>query len=185
MTLARKSTKKSAPLDLDGLMNYAARALSARSQTISELRVKLKRRAAAASDVDEVLQRLKEIGYLNDQRFAESLASWKRDNQGIGKTRVMRDLLARRVAPALAKKAADSAYASADEPAMIEQFLARKYRGKNLPELLREEKHLASAYRKLRLAGFSSGNSIRILKRYAGAERLESIDPDAEEASGE
>jgi len=50
---------------------------------------------------------------------------------------------------------------------VIEQFLARKYRGKNLAELLAEEKHLASAYRRLRTAGFGAGNSIRVLKRYA------------------
>jgi hypothetical protein len=42
---------------------------------------------------------------------------------------------------------------------------------------LAEEKHLASAYRKLRLGGFSSGNSIRVLKRYAAeADRLEGLE---------
>jgi len=36
---------------------------------------------------------------------------------------------------------------------------------------------LASAFRKLRGAGFSAGNSIRVLKRYAAdAERLEEMD---------
>jgi len=170
--------RKPPPLDLDGLMTYAARVLSARSQTISELRQKLSRRAARAEDVPRALERLKQLGYLNDQRFAESFASWRRENQGLGKTRVVRDLLARRVAPAVAKKAAEAAYSGADEIAMIEQFLARKYRGKDLGALLSEEKHLASAYRKLRTAGFSAGNSIRVLKRYAAeAERLdESLD---------
>jgi regulatory protein len=165
-------------LDLDGLMTYAARVLSARSQTVSELRQKLRRRAARAEDVPRALERLKQLGYLNDQRFAESFASWRRENQGLGKTRVVRDLLARRVAPAVAKRAAEAAYSGADEIAMIEQFLARKYRGKDLGALLSEEKHLASAYRKLRTAGFSAGNSIRVLKRYAAeAERLdESLD---------
>jgi len=40
-------------------------------------------------DVDEVIRRLKENGYLNDQRFAESFANWRRDNDGIGKTKVV------------------------------------------------------------------------------------------------
>ena len=158
-------------------MAYAARALSARAQTVSELRQKLRRRAARAGDVPEVLETLKRLGYVNDQRFAESFASWRRENLGLGKTRVVRDLLARRVAPAVAQKAAEQAYAGADETAMIEQFLARKYRGRNLSALLREEKNLASAYRKLRTAGFSAGNSIRVLKRYAAeAERLEEME---------
>src|ERR1700678_356550 len=95
------------PLDENGLMAFAAQALSARALTISELRDKLKRRAAQPADVDVVLARLKESGYLNDQRFAESYASWRRDNGGFGKTRVLRDLMARRVAPAVAKKVAE------------------------------------------------------------------------------
>jgi len=163
-------------------MNYAARTLSARAQTVSELREKLRRRAARREDVEHILGRLREIGYLNDQRFAESFAAWRRENQGLGKTRVVRDLLARRVAPAVAGKAADAAYAGVDEIELIEQFLARKFRGKNLGTLLREDKHLASAFRKLRGAGFSPGNSIRVLKRYAAeADRLEDLADEAEE----
>ena len=172
--MARATPK---PLDLEGLLGYAARTLAGRAQTSSEIREKLKRRAARREDVDEVLRRLKDSGYLNDKRFAESFASWKRENQGVGKTRVMRDLMARRVAPALAKQASEAAYREVDEVAMIEKFLERKYRGKDLGTMLAEEKHLASAYRKLRGAGFSTGNSIRVLKRYAAeAERLEDME---------
>lgn len=158
-------------------MAYAARVLGSRAQTSSEMREKLRRRAAKAADVDVVLARLKQAGYLNDKRFAESFANWRRDNQGVGKAKVTRDLMARRVAPGLAREAADAAYRESDEIAMIEQFLARKFRGKNLGELLGEEKYLASAYRKLRTAGFSAGNSIRVLKRYAAeADRLEEME---------
>jgi regulatory protein len=165
------------PLDADALMAYAARTLAGRAQTSSELREKLKRRAAQREDVEVVIGRLKDAGYLNDQRFAESFAAWRRDNDGLGKTRVLRDLMARRVAPALAAKTADAAFKGADEIAMIEKFLERKYRGRNLGELLAEEKHLASAYRKLRGAGFSVGNSIRVLKRFAAeADRLEEME---------
>ncbi len=167
------------PLDFEALMAYAARILSSRAQTIAELREKLRRRAARREDADQVLTRLKESGYLNDARFAESFATWRRENRGLGQTRVLRDLMARRVAPAVAKKAAETAYREVDEIALIENFLARKYRGKNLGALLAEEKHLASAYRKLRTAGFSFGNSIRVLKRYAAeAERLEDMEDD-------
>ena len=165
------------PLDLEGLMNYAARALAYRAQTISELREKLKRRAARQEDVDEALRRLKDSGFLNDKSFAESFAAWRRENEGFGKARVLRDLMARRVAPALARQTADAAYRQVDEIALIEKFLERKFRGKNLGALLAEEKNLASAYRKLRGAGFSAGNAIRVLKRYASeAERLEEME---------
>jgi regulatory protein len=167
------------PLDANGLMTYAAQALSARALSIGELREKLKRRAAEPSDVDVVLARLKESGYLNDKRFADSYAGWRRDDGGFGKSRVLRDLMARKVAPAVAKQAAEAAYQEVDEVAMIEAFLKRKYRGKDLGALLQEEKNLASAYRKLRLSGFSTGNSVRVLKRYAAqAELLEDTEED-------
>jgi regulatory protein len=181
-----KPPKKPKPLDIDSLLEYAARSLGVRAQTTSELRDKLRRRAERKEDVDEVIGKLKEVGYLNDQRFAESFASWRRDNDGFGKTRVLRDLLARRVAPAVAKKATEEAYFESNETALIEQFLTRKYRGKNLGALMssdnpEKEKHLASAYRKLRTAGFSMGNSIRVLKRYAAdADRLEEMEETAE-----
>ena len=169
--------RKPKPLDEEGLMNYAARALSARAYTISELKTRLKQRAARQEDVEPVLSRLKQAGVLNDRRFAGSFADWRRENQGLGKTRVLRDLMARRVAPAVAKEAVDAAFEGVDEIAMIEAFLTRKYRGKDLGALLQEQKELGSAFRKLRGAGFSAGNSIRVLKRYAAdAERLEEME---------
>jgi regulatory protein len=165
------------PLDVEGLMNYAARALSARAYTVSELKTRLKKRAARAEDVEAVLGRLKDAGVVNDRRFAGSFAEWRRESQGMGKTRVMRDLMARRVAPAVAKEAVEAAFEGVDETAMIEAFLKRKYRGKDLGTLLQDQKHLASAFRKLRGAGFSTGNSIRVLKRFAAeADRLEEIE---------
>jgi regulatory protein len=171
-----KSRKPPAPLDVEGLLAYAARMLSARAQTTSELRQKLTRRAAQRGDVDEVIRRLKENGYLNDQRFAESFANWRRDNDGVGKIKVVRDLMARRVAPELAKKTAEAVYSGSDEIALVEQFLKRKFRGRDLGTLLQEEKHLASVFRRLRTAGFSSGSAIGVLKRYAAeAARLDEI----------
>ena len=178
MPFARSSKSRKPPelLDIERLLAYSARVLTTRAQTTSELRQKLTRRAAQRGDVDEVIRRLKENGYLNDQRFAESFANWRKENDGVGKIKVVRDLMARRVAPELAKKTAEAAYSNTDETALIEQFLARKFRGKDLGVLLREEKSLASAFRRLRTAGFSAGSSIRVLKRYAAeAERLEEI----------
>jgi len=160
-------------------MDYAAKALSVRGYSVSEFKTRLKKRAARAEDVEVVLARLKEAGMVNDRRFAGSFAEWRRESQGMGKTRVMRDLMARRVAPAVAKEAVEAAFEGVDEIAMIEAFLKRKYRGKDLGALLQDQKQLASAFRKLRGAGFSAGTSIRVLKRYAAeAERLEEMEDD-------
>lgn len=178
----RKPTlKKPKTLDQNALLDYAGMALSARAQSLSELRTRLRRRAADPQDVEIVIAKLKENGIVDDTRFAASYVSWRRENQGLGKTRVLHDLMARRVAPAVAREAVDEAYKEVDEIALIETYLEKRYRGKDLGALLAEPKHLASAFRRLRTAGFSAGNSIKVLKRFAArAEELEDS-PDSDD----
>ena len=159
------------------LLNYAVRALGGRAHSTGELREKLRRRAECAEDVDAVLSKLKEIGYLDDRRFAESYAASRLENEGLGKMRVLRDLRQRRVAPQLAEQVTEKTYQETDEAKLIEDFLKRKYRAKKLGEFLGQEKNLAAAYRRLRYAGFSAGASIRVLKRFAKqAEELEGLE---------
>jgi regulatory protein len=161
------------------LYEYALRALGGRAHSISELREKLRRRAEREQDIGEVLGRLKQLGYLDDRRFAQSYASWRLERDGFGRLRVLRELRQKRVAPAVADQAVNDAYRGADEVELIQAFLERKFRKLPLHEYLAEPRRLASAYRKLRLAGFSPGNSIRVLKRYSEqAEELESLETD-------
>ncbi|MBL8212031.1 MAG: regulatory protein RecX [Bryobacterales bacterium] len=159
--------KRPKTLEQDELLQYAVRLLGGRAQSTGELREKLRRKAAVASDVDYVLAKLKDLDYLNDKRFAEYFATRRLENEGLGKARVMSDLRAKRVAPAVAEGAVSAAFQDVDEVELIEQFLARKYRAKPLAQVLADEKGVASAYRKLRMAGFSSGNAVRVLKRHA------------------
>jgi regulatory protein len=154
-------------LDAEALWQYALRALGARAHSAGELRRKLERRAANAADVGGVLARLKELGYLDDKTYAEAVASWRLNGPGLGKARVLSDLRKRFVAPGVAEKAVAQVYAEVDETALIEAFLRRKYRGKALDTFLAEPKNLASAYRRLRVAGFGSASSLRVLKRFA------------------
>ncbi|MDP8978990.1 MAG: recombination regulator RecX [Acidobacteriota bacterium] len=164
-------------LDRDHLYEYALRTLGGRAYSLGELREKLRRRAAAAEDIEGVLGRLKEHGYLNDKRYADNFAAARLENEGFGRGRVLRDLRQHRVAPALAEQAVQRVFQDTDEVALIESFLARKYRGKDLGKFLGEEKNLAGAYRRLRYAGFGAGTSIRVLKRYASrADELEGME---------
>lgn len=175
--LAYMPRKTPIQLDADSLWNYALRTLSGRSYSVGELREKLRTRAARPEDVPATLSRLKEHGFINDERLAENFAVSRLENQGIGKARVLRDLRKRRVAPAIAERAAAEAYRDSDETALIEAYLRRKYRTVPLETAFAEPKALASAYRRLRTAGFSTGNSIRVLKRFASqAEMLDAIE---------
>jgi regulatory protein len=173
-------------LERDALFAYSLKALGARNLSIGELREKLRKRAVREPDVDEILSQLKQLGYLNDRRFADSVAAHRRDHQGLGQARVLRDLRLRRVPRLVAEAAVADAFRGTDEGERIAQYLERKYRGKDLAAFLQEEKNLASAYRRLRTAGFSSGASIRVLKRYAAqAEALEGLESDEPDAGPE
>jgi regulatory protein len=155
------------PLEREKLLNVALRALGGRAYSSGELRAKLRRRAQSDEDVDAVLSKLRESGYLNDRRFAENYAAARLQNQGLGKIRVLRDLRQRHVAPKLAEQVTEQTYEKTNEAELIEDFLRRKYRGKELGTFFSEEKNLAGAFRRLRYAGFSAGMSIRVLKRFA------------------
>lgn len=164
-------------LSAEKLFDYALRSLSGRAHSLGELREKLRRRAEKPDDIDVVLLRLKDAGYLNDRRFAEGFAESRLKNEGFGRMRVLRDLRQRRVAPKLAEQVVEAAFQETDETALVEAYLERRYRGKVLPEFLKDEKNLASVYRRLRYAGFSSGTAIRVLKKFArAAEELEGLE---------
>ena len=170
-------------LDAEGLWGFALKVLGMRALTVSELREKLRKRAQEPSEVDGVLAKLREYGYLNDDHFAETFATARRDNQGFGKRRVLQDLRQRRVASKIAEQAVEQTFEGVDETVMIEQFLARKFRGKKLNEYLQVQKNLANAFRRLQYAGFGAGPSIQVLKRYAAqADELEAEEPADPEA---
>ncbi len=158
-------------------MTYALRCLSGRAHSSGELREKLRRRSEDPTSVDQILGKLKDSGYLNDQRFAENFATARLENEGFGRMRVLRDLRQRRVAPKVAEQVVDSTFKETEETELIRAYLERKYRTRPLPEFLAQEKNLAAAFRRLRYAGFSAGNSIRVLKRYTrNEEALDSLE---------
>src|ERR1039458_6285393 len=92
--------RKRPRLDAAALWEYALRVLAGRAHSTGDLRQKLRGKAERAADVDPTIARLKEYGYLNDRKFAESFAAARLENEGLGKTRVLADLSRRRVAAA-------------------------------------------------------------------------------------
>ena len=115
-------------LDAEALWSYALKALAGRAHSTGELREKLRRRAERISDIDDVIARLKENGYLDDRRFAEGYAAARLSNDRLGRGRVVQDLRQRRVAPAVAEKTVRQVYEDVDEQALIDEFIRKKYR---------------------------------------------------------
>lgn len=175
--------RKTRLLNGAALWEYALKVLAGHAQSTGELREKLRRRAEKASEVDIVLARLKEHGYLDDLRFAEGFAAARLSNEKHGRTRVIQDLRQRRVAPALAERTVRKVYQDVDEEALIEEWIRRKYRLAQREGLFQEDKDLAAAYRRLLRAGFRTGEIVKVLKRFArNPDLLDSLEPPEEEA---
>ena len=175
--------RKIRTLDAAALWGYALKLLGGRAQSTGELRDKLKRRAEQAGDVEATLSRLKDLGYLNDQRYAESFAASRLSGEKFGRTRVIQDLRQHRVAPSLAERSVQKVYKDVNEQALIEDWIRRKYRTAPREGLFAEPKDLASAWRKLARAGFRSGEILTALKKFAkDPELLDGFEPPAEEA---
>ena len=153
------SSKKLAP---EALFAYAVRALERRAHTEQELRAKLERRAAASASVPETIQRLKGIGYLNDQRTAESHAYGRREFQRFGKRRVLNELQRRGVDLDTAKQTVEQAYSEVDEIDLIREHLRRKL-SCDPDAQLKDRKQFAKLVRNLQGAGFTSGKIIEAL----------------------
>jgi regulatory protein len=170
--------RRSRLLDAAALWEYALYSLAGRAHSSGELREKLRRRAQQAGDIDDVLARLKQAGYLDDRRYAESFATSRLSGEKFGRSRVLRDLRQRRVAPALAERTVEKVYQDVDEEALIEDWIRRKYRTAERAGLFAEQKDLAAAWRRLVRAGFRTGEILKALKRFAkNPELLDGFEP--------
>jgi SOS response regulatory protein OraA/RecX len=123
-------------------------------------------------DIEPVIQRLFELGYLNDQRFAGMYATIKVENDGFGRARVLHDLRARRIAPKLAEEAVSQVFGDKDEQEMVNAFMERRMPAIVAGAHAGDDHKLAAAYRKLRRAGFSSGAVLTALRRFASHPEL-------------
>jgi regulatory protein len=181
MGLNFMGSKEPRRLEAGQLWNYALKILGGRAHSTGELREKLRRRAAKAEDVEPMLGRLKDYGYLDDRRYAESYATARLNNDKLGSARVVRDLRQRRVAPALAEKSVSQAYRDVKEEELIEDWVRRKYRLAAKESLFQEDKDVAGAYRRLLRAGFRGADILRVLKRFArNPDLIEEFEPPEE-----
>src|SRR6202034_1248138 len=120
------SQKRPRKLAAEELFEYAVKCLGARAYSTGDLKSKLRMRAANPADADATIDRLKEIGYLDDQRFAEGYAAARVENEGFGRMRVLNDLRARRVSGEMAEQAVEHAIGERSEAELIDAFIERR-----------------------------------------------------------
>src|ERR1700716_2171756 len=116
----------------DELYEYAVGALARRMRTVAELKRLMRARVEEAESeygqtlIELVIRRLKDQGYLNDSQYAASYTSMRRDNQKIGRTRVVQELKTRGVHGEGIAKAIDSAYEGVSEEKQARDYLRKK-----------------------------------------------------------
>ena len=121
----------------------AVKLITAKSRSIAELRERLlEKRWADATDVETVISRLKEYGYLDDERFALSFASLKVKQRPIGRRRLERDLKLKKVESSVADEALELVYAETPEEQLIDRAIEKRIRLKGRPATRLEAKSL-------------------------------------------
>ena len=121
----------------------AVKLLSAKSRSIAELRESLlegKRTTRVA--VEEVIARLREYGYLDDERFAFGYASLKLRQHPIGRARLERDLMFKKVPREVADGALDLLFAETSEADLIDRAIEKRLRLRGRPKDRAEAKKL-------------------------------------------
>ncbi len=160
-----RSAKKKEPLNEAGLYDYAIKALGRRMRSEAALRRLMALRAEPGASgemaVRAVLGRLKEHGYLNDQKFAETYVRLRQENEKLGARRVRNDLQQKGVRSEVIEEAVGARYGETNEEALARQHLERKRIKK--PE---NERETARVVRRLVAAGFATGTIYKILRRW-------------------
>lgn len=121
----------------------AAKLLAARQRSVAELRARLLTgRGATTTNVEEVISRLREYGYLDDMKFAQSYASLRLRERPIGRRRLERDLLVKKVDRQTAGTALDEIFNATSEEELIDRAIAKRIRLRGKPKSREDAKKL-------------------------------------------
>ena len=130
----------------------AQRALMRRAYSLHDMRAYLERRAENIELIPAVIARLRELHYLDDVRYALDFAR-SRVHSHRGRFRIARELRARGVPDAHIEAALNAVFAETDEASLVRARLKRRLARLRGPL---DRRKLASLYRSLLTAGFSS-----------------------------
>ena len=121
----------------------AVKLLAAKPRSIAELRERLlQSRYSNKNAVETVIARLREYGYLDDERFAVGYASLRVRQRPVGKRRLQRDLALKKVDRAIADEALDLVFAETSEEELIDRAIEKRIRLRGRPKNRAEAKSL-------------------------------------------
>jgi len=117
------------------IFDHAVKLLAAKSRSVAELRERLlERRYANKAIVETVIERLREYGYLDDQRYAFGYASLKVRQRPVGRARLERDLKFKQVTSDVAAEALDQVFEETSEAELLDRALEKRLRLRGQPK---------------------------------------------------
>ena len=120
----------------------AVKLLAAKPRSIAELRERLAERCSSKTVIETVIARLREYGYLDDERYALGYASSKVRQQPIGRRRLQLSLQRKKVDRAVADEALDQVFAETPEEELLDRALEKRVRLRGRPKTRAEAKSL-------------------------------------------
>ncbi|WP_224983620.1 regulatory protein RecX [Geomonas agri] len=145
-------------------LECSLRVLTLRDHSEGELRKKLSGKGYEESDIEAAVGRMKELGYLDDLRFARSFASSAlRNGKGVG-PRLKLELSRRGVASSIVSQVLDELAQEYSEAELLAQVMERRYPGFDAATASDKEKRRIVGY--LQRKGFSLGAIFRELKAH-------------------
>jgi len=160
--------KKKEPLNEAALLDYAVGALARKMRTVRDLKRLMRTRVEEGEPgermMDRVVNRLKDLNYLSDTRFAADYTRLRKENEKFGRRRVQQDLVQKGVHKELIASTLAKAYDDVDEVALAREYIARKRMKR--PEGEDAKKQSARIMGRLMRAGFSSGAIFKVLREW-------------------
>jgi regulatory protein len=120
----------------------AVKLLAAKPRSVAELRERLAERCSSKAVIETVIARLREYGYLDDERYALGYASSKIRQQPIGRRRLELSLARKKVDRSVADEALDQVFAETPEDQLLERALEKRVRLRGRPKTRAEAKSL-------------------------------------------
>ena len=124
-----------------------------RAHSIHEMRDYLARRAEDKELISPVIARLRELQYLDDARYAADYARQHARTRRQGRFRIARELRGRGVPDRYIESALEAVFAETDEATLVRGRVKRRLAHLRGPL---DQRKIASLYRSLLAAGFSS-----------------------------
>jgi regulatory protein len=111
----------------------AIRLLAQRARSVVELRRTLRRKFPDDPAIPVAIERLQQLGYLDDRKFAADCASFLARQRAWGRERIRRTLQLKGVPPPAIEAALTNTFTEISEHELLERALEKKLRSLRLP----------------------------------------------------